>query len=60
MGYFTKFGDGAADILPLVNLKKSHVFELGKYLDVPKNILDKALSAGLGYGKDKLMKIKWS
>ncbi|ABK90159.1 NAD(+) synthase [Francisella tularensis subsp. novicida] len=51
MGYFTKFGDGAADILPLVNLKKSQVFELGKYLDVPKNILDKAPSAGLWQGQ---------
>ncbi|ALB01889.1 NAD synthetase [Francisella persica ATCC VR-331] len=51
MGYFTKFGDGAADILPLVNLKKSHVFELGKYLGVPKNILDKAPSAGLWQGQ---------
>ena len=47
MGYFTKFGDEAANILPLVNLKNSHVFELGKYLDVPKNILDKATSARL-------------
>ena len=51
MGYFTKFGDGAADILPLVNLKKSQVFELGKYLKVPSNILDKAPSAGLWQGQ---------
>ncbi|QIW09838.1 NAD(+) synthase [Francisella sp. LA112445] len=51
MGYFTKFGDGAADILPLVNLKKSQVFELGKYLEVPQNILDKAPSAGLWQGQ---------
>ncbi|MEY8702345.1 NAD(+) synthase [Francisella philomiragia] len=51
MGYFTKFGDGAADILPLVNLKKSQVFELGKYLKVPQNIMDKAPSAGLWQGQ---------
>ncbi|ASG67533.1 NAD(+) synthase [Francisella halioticida] len=51
MGYFTKFGDGAADILPLVNLKKSQVFELGKYLEVPQNILNKAPSAGLWQGQ---------
>ncbi|KEI35487.1 NMN synthetase [Francisella sp. W12-1067] len=51
MGYFTKFGDGAADILPLINLKKSQVFELGKYLDVPANILTKAPSAGLWQGQ---------
>ncbi|QUE30809.1 NAD(+) synthase [Francisella philomiragia] len=51
MGYFTKFGDGAADILPLVNLKKSQVFEMGKYLKVPQNIIDKAPSAGLWQGQ---------
>ena len=51
MGYFTKFGDGAADILPLVNLKKSQVFEMGKYLEVPNNILNKAPSAGLWVGQ---------
>lgn len=42
MGYFTKHGDGAADILPLVNLKKSQVFELGEHLNIPSNILDKS------------------
>lgn len=51
MGYFTKHGDGAADILPLVNLKKSQVFELGKHLDIPQNILNKAPSAGLWQGQ---------
>ncbi len=51
MRYFIKFGNEATDILPLVNLKKSHIFELGKYLDVPKNILDKAPSAGLWQGQ---------
>lgn len=51
MGYFTKFGDGAADILPLINLKKSQVFELGKYLNVPTNILNKPPSAGLWQGQ---------
>ncbi|MEY8714754.1 NAD(+) synthase [Francisella philomiragia] len=51
MGYFTKFGDGAADILPLVNLKKSQVFEMGEYLKVPQNIIDKAPSAGLWQGQ---------
>lgn len=51
MGYFTKFGDGAADILPLIKLKKSQVYELGKHLDVPDNILTKAPTAGLWLGQ---------
>jgi NAD+ synthase len=51
MGYFTKFGDGAADILPLIELKKSQVFALGKYLKISDNILNKAPSAGLWQGQ---------
>lgn len=50
-GLLYKIWDGAADILPLVNLKKSQVFELGKYLKVPQNIIDKAPSAGLWQGQ---------
>jgi NH3-dependent NAD+ synthetase len=57
MGYFTKFSDGAADILPLINLKKSQVFELGRYLNIPQNIeIQQHL---LAYGKVKLMKMRW-
>lgn len=51
MGYFTKFGDGAADILPLIKLKKSQVYNLGEHLEVPKEILTKAPSAGLWLGQ---------
>ncbi|UCG89798.1 MAG: NAD+ synthase [Candidatus Heimdallarchaeota archaeon] len=51
IGYFTKFGDGAADILPIGDVYKTHVFQLGKYLNVPKNILTKAPSAGLWEGQ---------
>ena len=51
MGYFTKFGDGAADLLPISNMKKSQVFEMGEYLGVSNNILQKAPSAGLWEGQ---------
>ncbi len=51
MGYFTKFGDGGVDILPLVHLNKSQVYALAKYLGVPKAIIDKAPSAGLWAGQ---------
>lgn len=50
-GYFTKYGDGAADLLPLANLRKEEVYQLGKHLGVPKNILAKAPSAGLWQGQ---------
>ena len=46
-GYFTKYGDGGVDILPITHLKKSEVYEWGKYLGVPQVVLDRAPSAGL-------------
>jgi NAD+ synthase len=51
IGYFTKYGDGAADILPLGNLVKNQVQELAVYLDIPKEIIQKPPSAGLWVGQ---------
>ncbi|PIE47681.1 MAG: NAD(+) synthase [Gammaproteobacteria bacterium] len=51
MGYFTKFGDGGVDVVPLVQLTKGQVYEMAKYLGVPQAILDKAPSAGLWIGQ---------
>ena len=51
VGYFTKYGDGAADILPLGNLVKSQVRELARYLGIPQEIIDKPPSAGLWEGQ---------
>lgn len=51
VGYFTKHGDGAADILPLGNLLKTQVKELARYLGVPREIVDKPPSAGLWRGQ---------
>lgn len=50
-GYFTKYGDGGVDILPIAHLLKSEVYEWGKYLGVPQSILNKAPSAGLWEGQ---------
>ncbi len=46
-GYFTKYGDGGVDLLPITHLKKSEVYEWGRYLGVPQEVLDRAPSAGL-------------
>jgi NAD+ synthase len=51
IGYFTKYGDGGADILPLGNLLKSQVRELAEYLGIPKKIINKSPSAGLWEGQ---------
>jgi len=51
VGYFTKYGDGGVDILPLGNLVKGQVRELAAYLGVPQGIIDKPPSAGLWQGQ---------
>ncbi len=50
-GYFTKYGDGGVDILPLAHLSKGDVFRLGAYLGVPGRILTKPPSAGFFAGQ---------
>ena len=47
IGYFTKFGDGAADLLPIVSLYKTQVREIAKELGVPTNIITKKSSPNL-------------
>lgn len=51
IGYFTKHGDGAADLLPLGSLVKSEVRDLARELGVPKPIIEKPPSAGLWLGQ---------
>ncbi len=51
VGYFTKYGDGGADILPLGNLLKKEVRELASALGIPKEIVEKPPSAGLWEGQ---------
>lgn len=47
IGYFTKFGDGAADITPIISLYKLQVRELAKFLNIPYNIITKKSSPHL-------------
>lgn len=51
LGYFTKHGDGACDILPLGDLYKGEVRELARELDIPQGIINKVPSAGLWSGQ---------
>ncbi len=41
LGFFVKYGDGAADIKPISHLYKSQVFQLGKYYKIPEKILNR-------------------
>ena len=51
LGYFTKYGDGGADLLPLGNLLKSEVRSVSRYLGIPESLIVKAPSAGLWAGQ---------
>jgi len=51
IGYFTKYGDGGVDIMPLGNLVKGQVRELARFLGIPQPIVDKPPSAGLWEGQ---------
>lgn len=50
-GYFTKYGDGGVDIQPIIDLTKSEVGEMAKYLGVPNAIIEKQPSADLWTGQ---------
>lgn len=50
-GYFTKYGDGGVDILPIARLTKREVFEWAKHLGVPQAVIDRKPSAGLWEGQ---------
>ena len=47
IGYFTKFGDGCADLLPISKLYKTQIREFAKMLGVPNNIITKKSSPNL-------------
>lgn len=52
VGYFTKYGDGGADILPLGGLLKSEVRKLAKEeLNIPREIIERPPTAGLWKGQ---------
>ncbi|MFH1904893.1 MAG: NAD(+) synthase [bacterium] len=51
LGYYTKYGDGGVDILPIGNLFKSQVRELARELDIPREIIERKPSAGLWPGQ---------
>jgi len=50
-GYWTKWGDGAADFLPLAELWKDEVAELALRMELPRWLIDRIPSAGLWEGQ---------
>lgn len=50
LGYFTKYGDGGVDILPIGDVYKTQVRELGRRLGIPREIVEKPSSPRLWPG----------
>ena len=51
VGYYTKWGDGASDLLPIGDLYKSQVYLLSEALGVPKEIIERKPTAELWEGQ---------
>ena len=51
LGYFTKYGDGGADIFPIADLYKTEVRKIARYMGVPEHIIEKQSSARLWRGQ---------
>ena len=51
VGYFTKYGDGGVDLLPLGDLTKTEVRQLALELDIPQELIDRPPTAGLWHGQ---------
>ena len=46
-GFYTKYGDAGVDLLPIGDLYKTNVWQVAKYMKIPKNIIDKVPTPGL-------------
>ncbi|WP_210140065.1 MULTISPECIES: ammonia-dependent NAD(+) synthetase [unclassified Staphylococcus] len=53
-GFFTKYGDGAADIAPLFGLNKRQGRQILAYLDAPAHLYEKVPTADLEENKPQL------
>jgi len=69
LGYFTKYGDGACDVLPLGDVYKTSVKDIAKHLNLPRRVYTKTPSPELwpgqtaekelGFGYDTIDQILW-
>jgi len=51
LGYYTKYGDGGVDVLPIGGLLKSQVRALAREIGVPEPVITKPPTAGLWPGQ---------
>jgi NAD+ synthase len=62
IGYFTKYGDGGVDLMPLGDVYKTDVFRIALHLGFPDSIINKPPTAGLWKGQtdEKELKLKYN
>lgn len=51
LGYFTRFGDEASDMEPIMHLFKTQVRQLATYLKIPEKIIANVPTAGMWHGQ---------
>ncbi|ACB85373.1 NAD(+) synthase [Natranaerobius thermophilus] len=51
LGYFTKYGDGAADLLPIATFTKMEVYALARQLEIPERLIKRPPTAGIISGQ---------
>ena len=60
VGYFTKYGDGGVDIMPMGDIYKTQVWELARFLKIPEEIVSKSPTAGLWYNQTDEQELQMS
>jgi NAD+ synthase len=60
LGYYTRYGDEAADLKPISHLYKTQVYQLAKFLDLPPAIIQTPASAGLWPGQTDAQELGFS
>jgi len=51
IGYFTKYGDGGVDLMPLGDVYKTQILQIARFLHLPKCMIEKPPTAGLWKGQ---------
>lgn len=62
LGYFTKWGDGVADIYPIANFKKSEIYQIASFFNLEKKVISQKPTADLWNGQtdEKELGFKYS
>jgi len=60
IGYFTKYGDGGVDLMPIGDLFKTQIWELAEHLKIPAELIKKPPTAGLWKDQSDEKELKMS